>query len=185
MESVITDLKKPFKEVYELLDLNDTRNAMRSSMRREAKRLRAVAVSNLRSYGPQTVKGEGDLADNILIRVYPKKYGTGFMLTVKGRNGKDPKIMHQTRKGLKPILMWAEDGTKGRRVGRRTKSKAGKSSFGKRLRRYIRGGHSTGRMRRYAFLARTEAQEEGRIENNLFDAFQKNITRRAKRKKLI
>lgn len=185
MESVITDLKKPFKDVYELLDLNDTRNAMRSSMRREAKRLRGVAVSKLRAYGPMTKKGKGDLADNILIRVYPKKYGTGFMLTVKGRNGKDPKIMHQTRRGLKPIMMWAEDGTRDRRVGRRTKSKPGRSSFGKMLRRYVRGGHSTGRMNRYAFLARTEAQEEGRIESNLFDVFQKNITRRAKRKKLI
>ena len=172
-------------ELARQLDAKKLKGALRSAYRVEAGKALKIARKAVSQSGLQVQGNPSDL--NKGVRPYIYSRGGGFMVTVKPQRGKKAdKSMHRNRYGkLKPVLMWAEDGTKDRRIGRPTKSKPGKSSFGKRLRRYIRGGHSTGRMKRYAFLARTEAQEEGRIENNLFDTFQKNITRRAKRKKLI
>lgn len=184
MKSVITDLKTPFKDVYKALDLKDQRKAMRGAMRREANRLRKTAATNLRATGI----GNGtrlNLAKGIYARVYPERYGLGFMVSVKPHGKK--RGIHTNRQGMmKPVLLWAEDGTRYRRVGRRTKSFFGKSRFsGKSVRYYNRSGHSTGRMRRYAFLAKTEAQAAMSIEQNLFGDFRGNLEKAAQKKGLL
>lgn len=199
----MTDLERPFNDVFQALDLKAQRKAMRSAMRREGKRLKAEAANNIqtskltapgktwktgkrkRQYGGNA----GDLKKGIRTRVYPERYGTGFLLTVKphGRSGRDPRIMHVNRQGkMKPILMWAEDGTRYRKVGNRKSSFFSKSRFtGRAIRNYIRGGHSTGRMRRYGFIRKTDGQAERTVEENLFKDFQENLDRAARKKGLL
>lgn len=47
MKETVTDINKPFSDVYKALDMKDQRKAMRSAMRREGNRLKKAAVSNL------------------------------------------------------------------------------------------------------------------------------------------
>lgn len=192
-----TDIKEPFREVFDALDLREQRKALRGAMRREGNRLRTTAAAKAASALGN--RGGGDFKRNIIVRVYPPKYGAGFMLTVKGRNGHDPKIMHKTgdrvRKrdgkrvagGLKPILMWAEDGTRPRRQGRRKGSGFGwaVSAYGRRRRDYRRGGRRTGAMPRYGFLSKTEAEQSPGVERRLFDSFRAGVERAAKKKGLL
>lgn len=82
--------------------------------------------------------------------------------------------------------MWAEDGTRQRHVGRRISSFFGKSRFtGKKIRQYLRGGASRGKMRRYAFLAKTEQQTADSVETNLFNNLQNNVEEAARKQGLL
>jgi hypothetical protein len=45
----VTDIKNPFKEVFEALDLKEQRKAMKGAMRREGNRVKRAAVANLSS----------------------------------------------------------------------------------------------------------------------------------------
>ena len=51
MKETVTDINKPFADVYKALDVKDQRKAMRSAMRREGNRLKKAAVSNLGQSG--------------------------------------------------------------------------------------------------------------------------------------
>ena len=184
MNETVTDLTKPFADVYKALDMKSQRKAMRSAMRREGNRLKKAAVSNLEQSGI----GQGakrSLSSGIYVRTYPDRYGLGFMVSVKPHGKR--KGIHLNRQNLeKPVLMWAEDGTRLRHVGRRISSFFGKSRFtGKKIRQYLRGGASRGKMRRYAFLAKTEQQTGGSVETNLFDTFQGNLERAARKQGLL
>ena len=179
-------MQNPFGDVYKALDLRSQRKAMKSAMRREGNRLKKTAATNLQTSGI----GQGttrNLSRGIYTRVYPDRYGAGFMVSVKPHRGNNVKGIHTNRKGnMKPVLMWAEDGTRNRRTGRRKLSFFSKSRIsGKRIRNYIRGGHSTGRMKRYAFMAKTEMQEETSVENNLFTTFQANLDKAARKQGLL
>ena len=109
MAQLVKDLDKPFKEVFEALDTKQQRLAMKSAMRREANRLKKQAATNLAASG----LGRGTrqpVAKGLRSRVYPDRYGAGFMLTAKPHKSKG---YHRNRYGKdKPVLMWAEDGTK-------------------------------------------------------------------------
>lgn len=184
MSESVRDLNRPFADIYKALDLKDQRKAMRSAMRREGGRLRKAAVVNLGQSG----LGGGtkrSLASGIYVRTYPDRYGLGFMVSVKPHGKR--KGVHLNRQGKeKPVLMWAEDGTRQRHVGRRIASFFGESRFtGKKIRQYLRGGASRGKMRRYAFLAKTDAQAASSVEANLFSDLQKNVERAARRQGLI
>lgn len=166
MGETVTDIKRPFADVYKALDLKTQRKAMKSAMRREGNRLKKAAVDNLRSSGI----GQGtkrSLSSGIYVRTYPDRYGMGFMVSVKPHGRR--KGIHLNRQGKeKPVLMWAEDGTRYRKAGRRISSFFGKSRFtGKKVRQYLRGGANRGQMKRYAFLAKTEQQATGEVEANL------------------
>ena len=120
------DLQRPFADVYKALDLKTQRKAMRSAMRKEGNRVKKVAVSTLHSkaIGPGTKRS---LDKGIYVRTYPNRFGLGFMVTVKpfGKKG-----IHENRRSLeKPVLMWAEDGTRLRHVGKRTSSFFSKSRW--------------------------------------------------------
>ena len=54
MKETVTDINKPFADVYKALDMKDQRKAMRSAMRREGNRLKKAAVSNLGQSGIPT-----------------------------------------------------------------------------------------------------------------------------------
>lgn len=185
MKETVTDLKKPFASVYKALDPKDQRKAMRSAMRREGNRLKKAAVSNLEQSGI----GQGtkrSLSKGIYLRVYPEnKCGLGFMVSVKPHGRR--KGIHLNRQNKeKPVLMWAEDGTSLRHVGRRIFSFFGKSRFtGKKIRQYLRGGASRGKMKRYAYLAKTEQQTADSVETNLFNDLQKNVEGAARKQGLL
>lgn len=184
MNETVTDIQKPFASIYKALAPKDQRKAMRSAMRREGNRLKKAAVSNLAQSGI----GQGtkrSLSSGIYVRTYPDRYGLGFMVSVKPHGGR--KGVHLNRQNKeKPVLMWAEDGTRLRHVGRRISSFFGKSRFtGKKVRQYRRGGASRGKMKRYAFLAKTEQQTADSVETNLFASLQKNVERAARKQGLL
>ncbi len=183
-KETVTDITRPFADVYKALDVKDQRKAMRSAMRKEGNRLKKAAVSNLGQSGI----GHGtkrSLSSGIYVRTYPDRYGLGFMVSVKP-HGKRKGIHLNRQNREKPVLMWAEDGTRYRHAGRRLSSFMGKSRFtGKKVRQYLRGGASRGKMKRYAFLAKTEQQTAGSVETNLFGVFQKNLERAARKQGLL
>lgn len=184
MGETVTDIKRPFADVYKALDLKTQRKAMKSAMRREGNRLKKAAVDNLRSSGI----GKGtkrSLSSGIYVRTYPDRYGMGFMVSVKPHGRR--KGIHLNRQGKeKPVLMWAEDGTRYRKAGRRISSFFGKSRFtGKKVRQYLRGGANRGQMERYAFLAKTEQQAMDGVEANLFNDLQNNIEKAARKQGLL
>ena len=49
----------------------------------------------------------------------------------------------------------------------------------------MRGGPNRGKMKRYAFLAKTEQQTANSVEDNLFADLQKNIEKAAKKQGLL
>lgn len=171
IQTTVRDLARPFAEVYEALDPKEHRKAMRSAMRRQGNRLKRQAAANLQASGI----GQGTaqrLSKGIRLRVYPERYGAGFMLSVKPNRKKG---YHRNRRGLeKPVLMWAEEGTGERRTKSRTR-------FFTRSRK----GHSTGRMPRYGFMRRTEEQETHTVEQTLFGDFQDSLERAVRRKGLL
>ena len=184
MGETVTDLKRPFADIYKALDQKTQRKAMKSAMRREGNRLKKTAVENLRASGI----GSGtkrSLSNGIYVRTYPDRYGMGFMVSVKPHGRR--KGIHLNRSGKeKPVLMWAEDGTRMRRAGRRITSFFGKSRFtGKKVRQYLRGVPNRGKMKRYAFLAKTEQQTSDSVENNLFAELQKNVEKAARKQGLL
>lgn len=180
MAESVRDIEKPFGEVFQALDEKTQRKALRSAMRKEGNRLKKAAIAKLDSkdIGKGTRRS---LSSGIYLRVYPASYGLGFMVSVKPHGKR--KGIHFNRQGReKPVLMWAEDGTKGRRCGRRISSIFGKSRFsGKKIRHYLRGGAWRGRMRAYGFIADTESQDGDNVENNLFDNLQKNVEKQARK----
>lgn len=183
MAETVTDLKNPFVDVFNALDLKAQRKAIRGAMRKEGNRVRTEAVNNLASAGI----GQGtntQLSKGIYVRVYPAKYGCGFMVTVKPHGEKG---IHTNRFGKKkPVLMWAEDGTDLRHVGKITKTYKVTSRYsGRKIRHHNRGGGSRGKMQRYGFLAKTEAEVTSKVETNLFSDFQKNIEKAAKKQNLL
>ena len=125
------------------------------------------------------------LSSGIYVRTYPDRYGLGFMVSVKPHGRR--KGIHLNRQNMeKPVLMWAEDGTRYRKAGRRISSFFGKSRFtGKKIRQYVRGGANRGKMKRYAFLAKTEQQTADSVETNLFNNLQDHIERAARKQGLI
>lgn len=171
MADNVTVINRSFGDIWKALDMREQRKALRGAMRREGRRLHAMAASELRASGI----GQGTnqpLAKGIRPRVFPDKYGAGFMLTVKP-NGK--KGFHTNRQGKqKPVLMWAEDGTKLRRTKTKTKFFVRK-----------RKGHITGRMRRYGFMAMTEQQATKSVEENLFRDFEANLEKAARKRGLL
>lgn len=171
MADQVTDLDHPFKDVFEALDTKEQRKAMKSAMRREGNRLKKAALQNIAASG----LGKGTrqpIGKGLRVRVYPDRYGAGFMLTTKPRGKKG---VHRNRQGkLKPVLMWAEDGTK----ARKTKTKT-------RVFIRLKKGHNTGRMPAYGFMKKTEEEEDNKVENDLFADFQNNLDRQLKKKRLL
>ncbi len=180
----VRNIEQPFADVFKALDAKVQRKAMRGAIRREGNRLKKAAVASLNSkdLGKGTRRA---VSGGIYLRVFPDNCGLGFMVSVKPHGRK--KGAHLNRAGLlKPVLMWAEDGTDYRRIGRRVSSFFGKSRFTKKnVRRYLRGGAGRGRMKPYHFLADTEKQDAGTVEKNLFDNLQKNVEKQARKAGLL
>ena len=157
------------QKLYEALDPKRREKALRRAFRREATRVRRSAVNRLRG----SIRSDRDLESGIRALVFKRK-AVGFRVTVGtkrvNRTGKEFGF-HKNRRGLKkPVLIWAEEGTKPRRTKTATKIFA-----------RSRKGHNTGQMKRYGFMQRTAAQERGVVTANIHTEVNNSIIREAKK----
>lgn len=165
MAQEVRDLKQPFAEIFNALDMKTQRKAMRSALLRAGNTVKKEAIAKLAS---EDIHNGEKVGKSLRIRTYPDKYGLGFMVTAKPRGKKG---YYRNSKGReKPVAMWAAEGTK----KRTTKSK---SKFFVRLKR----GRSTGKMPRYNFLPKAEASATSKVEAELFQSFQRNLERAFKK----
>lgn len=167
--SEVKDLDRPFADVYKALDMKEQRKAMRGAMRKAAGSVRKRAAQ---AVGASGLGNAAAVAKGLRARVYPDRYGLGFMVSSKpyGKKG-----YHRNRQGKeKPVLMWAESGTKSRQTRSRSK-------FFIRARR----GHPTGRMPRYGFMGEAESASAAQVEQSLFGQFQQNLEKRARKLGLV
>ncbi len=161
------------------LSPREQRKALAGAMRREANSLKRAAQAAVKQSGLGQ-KHPTKVEKGVYSRVYPARYGAGFLVSVKPHGAK--KGIHRNRYGReKPVLMFAEEGTVARRVGRRQGhyTMQGGRFASKKYRTYQRSGHSTGRMRAYHFLADAEQREAPGIEQRLWAEFEKNVSRAA------
>ena len=134
--------------------------AIKGAYRKEANRVKKVAINNLRSSGLRSSK---DMEKGIRAIVFKKQ--AGFRVTVgtkkANKKGKGEYGYHTNRQGSKkPILIWAELGTSERQT------KAGGGLFFRRAARK-RKSHRTGRMKRYGFMAQTKASVGSEVTENI------------------
>ena len=146
--------------------------AVKGGFRKEANRVRKTAINNLRS----SIRTDKDLEKGVRAIVFKRK--AGFRVTVgtkkAGKNGKGEAGFHTNRQGLKkPILIWAEDGTE----ERKTKPKQGTRRRASRL----RSSHSTGRMKRYGFMAQTLSSTRETVTENIHKMVTENVEKVAKK----
>lgn len=140
---------------------------MRGAFRREANRVRRIAINNLR----ESIRTDKDMERGVRAVVFKNK--PGFRVTVGTKTTKRGKSygFHRNRRGLeKPVLLWAEDGTQPRYT--RTRSKVYTRS---------RKGHYTGRMRSYRFMARTRDEVKDSVTESLHNELRERIIKDAKK----
>lgn len=104
------------------------------------------------------------------------KRTAGFRVTIgtkkAGKNGKGEAGMHTNRRGLKkPVLIWAEEGTKQRKT---------KGGGGKRAAR-LRAAHNTGSMPRFGFMDKTRNEVSSTITEDMHRMVAESTQRIAKK----
>ena len=168
---------KEWNELAKELTPRQMRSALKRSYRAEAKKALGIARRYLGASGMQVQGNKSDWDKGIRSHIYSK--GGGFMITVKAHRanlkGQGEKSMHQNRKGFKkPVLMWAEEGTKPRqRGGKKVRIKhgiygthrSGKTRYWTETIR--KDGISTGQMGAYGFLDRATPEMFQTVERDL------------------
>ncbi len=166
--SVIYDdanLQRLFAE----MDAKQRLKALKGAFRKEANRVRKTALNNLRG----SIRTDRNMESGVRAIVF--KSTAGFRVTIGTKKatkdgGKDYGF-HKNRQGLKkPILIWAEEGTK----DRHTKTKT-------RIFTRARKGHATGSMRRYGFMRKTLADVKDSITENMKKELSNNIEKIAEK----
>lgn len=158
------------QRLWQELTPDKRKKALKGAFRREANRVRRVALGNLRA----SIRSDSDLERGVRAVVW--KRAAGFRVTVgtkraNKKTGKGERGFHTNRKGLKkPVLVWAETGTE----RRYTKTKT-------RVFTRLRKGHYTGRMKRYGFMRKTRNQVEGTVTDSLRREIVDNIKRTARK----
>lgn len=157
-------------ELARQLDAKKLKSALRSAYRVEAGKAMKIARKALSQSGLQTQGNPSGL--NKGVRPYIYSRGGGFMVTVKPPRGrKVEQYMHRNRYGkLKPVLMWAEDGTAKRFT--KTKTKVWTRS---------RKAHYTGAMPAYHYMQRAEPDMYRSVEAGLLPQVERQVTRAAKK----
>ena len=147
--------------------------ALRGAFRREANRVRRAAIGNLH----ESIGGDKELDKGVRAIVFRRKAGFRVTIGTKRANkkGKGERGYYISRKRRgkpyatgKPVLIWAEEGT----AWRRTRGRG----FLKR-----RGGHSTGRMKRYGFMRRTLSEVRGSVTGTLHKEIIDQLKKAAKK----
>ena len=158
------------RKLYAALSPANRRKALKGAFRRAATYVRKAAVDNLRRSG---IGNAWEMRKGIRQMVFRRE--AGFRVTAKARraskNGKGGQGMHVTRtKKAKPILEWAESGT-------RIRSTKHKNHFIKGS----RNPHPTGRMRPYRFMAATRRQVKAPVTEVLRNEIRENVAKIAKK----
>lgn len=155
-----TELQRLFAEMDPKLRLK----ALKTAFRREANRVRKVAINNLRA----SLRSDRDLERGIRALVFKRK-AAGFRVTVgtksarkKARKGKQGD--KEGPKDLKHILIWAEDGTQPRYAKVKT-----------RVIGRTRKSHFVGRMKRYGFIAKTADAVRNSVTENIHNELRKSV----------
>ena len=154
------DLQRLFAE----MDTKKRLKALKGAFRRGANRVRKTALNNLRG----SIRTDKDLERGVRAVVFKRK--AGFRVTIgtkkAGKSGKEYGF-HINRKGLKkPVLIWAEAGTKWRKSKRAT--------------RYLVGGKwRTGRTR--GFMAKTADDVRDSVTGSLHNELINSVTKVAKK----
>lgn len=169
-----TELQRLFAE----MDVKTRTKALRGAFRREVGKVRRIAINNLRSginaKNKQTFHSSRSLEKGIRAMVFKRTAGFRITIGTKKANrktGKGEQGMHLNRFGLKkPVLIWAEGGTEPRSTKTQT-----------RVFKRTRKGHSTGRMKRYAFMRTTQSQVSDTVTAELQDEVIKNVVKTAKK----
>lgn len=160
------ELQKLFAE----LDTKQRLKALKGAFRREANRVRKTALNNLRG----SIRSDRDLERGVRAVVFKRK--AGFRVTIgtkkAGRSGKEYGF-HINRKGLKkPVLIWAEAGTKWRKSKKATRYMVG----GK-----WRTGTTRGFMKRYGFMQKTLTDVRGSVTDSLHNEVINSVKEIAKK----
>ena len=160
-----TQLQRLFVE----LEPKQRLKALKGAFRKEVGRVRKTAINNLRD----SIRSDRDLEKGVRAIVFKKQ--AGFRVTIGTRkankNGKGEYGFHKNRQGLKkPVLIWAEEGTKQRKT--KTQTKIFKRS---------RKGHPTGRMKRYGFMRQTRDEVTGSVTANIHKDVIDSVTKTAKK----
>lgn len=175
---------KELNFLFEELDQPGRHKALKAAIRQQARKVRKVAVNNLRASGLHV---HNSMQKGIKALVFRKK--AGFRVTIgakyvsrteakaaKADKRKAESRYHVNRYGMKkdrekqkdkPVLIWAETGTEKRYTKR--------GWFG------LRRGRYTGRMKRYGFMAKTKDATEGKVSEELHKAIIENIKKISKK----
>lgn len=175
-------------KLFEALDPKRRRQALKGALRRTANLVRKKAQANLKSSHINTSTG---LPKGIRRLLYKQKLGFRVTVGTKKRGGGQNSAAygyHQGRsyrraveRGVsaarltsyeKPVLLWAENGTKSRRT---------KASSLWRGSRRKRRGHPTGSMPRYGFMERTRQEMSPEVDALLKNEINLNIQKIAKK----
>ena len=179
-------------KLFEELSPKNQKKALKGAMTRAANTVKRKATANLKAAkgsNGKTINTSTGLPKGIRRVLYKTKLG--FRVTVGTKNTKRKSFgYHQGRayrraqrrvangemsasllsSYQKPVLLWAEGGTKQRHTKTATK-----------IFRRLRSGHSTGAMPRYGFMERTKQQMKPQIDGLLKDEIVKNIQRIARK----
>lgn len=174
------------QKLFVAMDPKQRMKALKGAFRREANRVRRVAVNNLRS----SIRSDRDLERGIWTKVFKRKAGFSVSIATKAlkkrykgrRNGVRRyhglrKVLagyetHTNRRGVDlPIIIWAELGTKRRTTKSNARHRATRE----------RQGHSTGRMPAFAFMGITQRQVRGSVTDSLHKEVVDSIIRVSKK----
>lgn len=122
------DTQHPYegKELYACLGAMSPRQLrplLQQACRREGKKVKAIVIQKAAGTG---LRHGAEVGRSVRVRIYPPRYGIGFMLTAKSHNGgrnskgSTAKGFHKNSRGLwKPVALWASGGTEDRYTGMR------------------------------------------------------------------
>lgn len=160
---------KEWNELLKVFNKRDLKASVKGAYRKVGGEVLKVARQKLMQSG---MANASKLKKDIRLRVYPK--GGGFMITVKphGKQG-----YHTNRFGLqKPVLMWAEEGTKVRYV-RKGGGQVAQLGDGK----WRTLGRRRGQMPAFHFLDGVEAEGAPIIERDIGARLEETVLKRAKK----
>lgn len=176
------------RRLFAEMDEKQRAKAMKSAFRTTAGRLKLAAQQHVKS----SIRSDKDLLRGVRALVFKQKLG--FRVTVgtvikraKNRMGwVGVAGFHKTRQYLKnpnkysekPVLIWAEDGTKERRLKGGRGSHQTKRGFRKR---YLFNGAFRGRMSAYQFIVKANRQVGPQINQTLQENFRKSVEKTAKK----
>ena len=161
--------------LFAALSPMNRKKAIKGACRKVGNSVKKVAINNLRATG---LNHADQLSTGVRAVVFKRE--AGFRVTVASKKankrGKGEKGMHSNRYGnKKPILAWAELGTKWR------KTKTNKSAKFNADGKWYTAGSRRGFMKRYGFIAKTKTQVEHKVGKQIKDEIAIKVTQIAKK----